>query len=170
MKVSLKQFLKILIVLFFFLFLFAACKKPEQYPIIPLIEFKSYQIQSSNGIDSNLVLTFSFKDGDGDIGFPDDDSVHKSIHVYYYKKKDGEFYLRVKPEDAFNFDVKLPMILNTGVKRPIKGDIEYSINISIDVPIIYQYDTVYVAFTLEDRAFNISNMITSPEIVLKRKL
>lgn len=170
MKVSLKQIFKIFTASIIFFILYSSCKKKEQYPIIPLIEFKDFIIQSSNGIDTTAVLIFSFKDGDGDLGFPDDDTVNKSIHVWYYKKKDGVFLLRVKPEDVFNFDVKLPMFLNSGVKRPLKGEIEYSINISMDVPITSTYDTIYIAFTLVDRALNVSNKISTPEIVLRRKL
>ncbi len=169
MKLYLKLLITVLINLFIFVLVLSSCKKQEQYPIVPLIEFKDYIIESGNGIDTAIVLIFSFKDGDGDLGFPDEDSVSKSIHVYYYKKKDGVFILRVKPEDLANFDVKLPMFLNTGVKRPLKGDIEYSINVSLDAPALYEFDTIKVEFTLVDRASNVSNLISTPEIIIRKK-
>jgi hypothetical protein len=170
MKLPIKQFINLLVTILLFLFLFSSCQKKEQYPIIPVIEFKDYKvIQKSDTLDSTIAITFSFKDGDGDIGYPDGDSTHTSILVYYYKKKKGAFFLHIDPTNPdTNFNANLPMILAPGVKRPIKGDIEYSIDIWSD-PIISKYDTVYVAFTLLDRALNVSNMIKTPEIVLKRK-
>jgi len=161
----------VFVILFFILFIvYSSCRKKEVYPIIPYIEFKDYFIKSSGGIDSSIMFIFTYKDGDGDIGYPDEDMEHKSVFVYYYKKNNGVYYLRIDPEDSVNnFNVKLPMLLNSGSKRPIKGEIEYSIDISLDVPVLFQYDTVYVEFYLMDRALNKSNTIASPEIVLKRK-
>ncbi len=170
MKQPLKQIINIFLTLFILIFFFSSCQKKEVYPIIPEIELKDFIVkQNTDTLDSCIVFHISFKDGDGDIGFPDNDTANKSIHVYYYKKINGVFKLKVKPEDLFNFDVKIPMILPTGVKRAIKGDIEYSIDTYLDLPIVSKYDTVYFAFTLVDRVLNISNMIETPQIVLKRE-
>jgi len=151
-------------------FFISSCQKKEVYPIIPIIEFKDYSIIRENGVDVKVVPSFSFKDGDGDIGYPDGDSINMSVFVYYYKKKGGVFYLKFKPDSSKNFNVKLPMILNDGIKRPIKGDIDYLIDLSFDPPSLSKTDTIYFEFYLQDRALNKSNLIASPIIVLKKRL
>jgi len=162
MQISIKQIIYISITTGIISLLSFSCQKKEVYPLTPIIEFKDYSIIRRNGIDSNIVISFSFKDGDGDIGYSDDDK-NMSVFVYYYKKKDGAFCF------SNNFNVKLPMILPDGVKRPIKGDIDYLINIYYDLS-LSKNDTVYVEFYLQDRALNKSNLIASPEIVLKKRL
>jgi len=168
MQISIKQIIYISITTGIISLLSFSCQKKEVYPLTPIIEFKDYSIIRRNGIDSNIVISFSFKDGDGDIGYSDDDK-NMSVFVYYYKKKGGVFNLTVNPDSSNNFNVKLPMILPDGVKRPIKGDIDYLINIYYDLS-LSKNDTVYVEFYLQDRALNKSNLIASPEIVLKKRL
>jgi hypothetical protein len=162
---------KLFVLLMIIAGLYSSCKKQEQYPITPVIEFKDYiLLKSKDTLDSIVVFTLSFKDGDGDIGYPDEDSTNKSIFVYYYKKIGGVFKLLISPDMSqdSNFNAKIPMILSPGVKRPLKGEIDYSIDITKDPP-KFKYDTIYVKFYLMDRALNMSNKVSSPEIVLQRK-
>ncbi|MDE0470688.1 MAG: hypothetical protein OXH57_02010 [Ekhidna sp.] len=52
---------------------FTSCYKEEQFSATPRIEFKNIEfIDSSTNVDS-LNLTFSFEDGDANIGFPEND-------------------------------------------------------------------------------------------------
>ena len=47
-----------------------ACRKPEEYPVIPAIEYKSlYLSKDDQGYDQSVFVTISFTDGDGDIGY-----------------------------------------------------------------------------------------------------
>jgi hypothetical protein len=56
---------------------FQFCVKPPDYPDEPVIDFKTLSkntmYQATFGQDS-VVITFSFTDGDGDLGFQDDQS------------------------------------------------------------------------------------------------
>ena len=52
---------------------FTSCYEEEQFPATPRIEFKNIKfIDSSTNVDS-LNLTFSFEDGDANLGFPEND-------------------------------------------------------------------------------------------------
>ncbi|HEY5823705.1 MAG TPA: hypothetical protein VIT44_05040 [Cyclobacteriaceae bacterium] len=55
-----------------------SCFNPPEYPIVPEIEFKSVKFvdtpdPAGQSIADTLVLSVDFKDGDGDIGFSDED-------------------------------------------------------------------------------------------------
>src|SRR5436190_23718041 len=56
--------------------LFAGCKRADEYPIEPVIDFKSLStIKDANGHDEEFggILEISFTDGDGDIGINDEE-------------------------------------------------------------------------------------------------
>ncbi len=53
------------------LILFSSCFEPEEFPETPRIEFESINYIERDGLDS-LILSFSFEDGDGDLGLNDD--------------------------------------------------------------------------------------------------
>ena len=51
------------------LVLSTGCKKANEYPIEPLISFKSLTTEKdAQGYDAHATLVISFTDGDGDIG------------------------------------------------------------------------------------------------------
>jgi len=55
-----------------------SCFNPPEYPIVPEIEFKSVKFidtpePAGQVVADTLVLSVDFKDGDGDIGFSDED-------------------------------------------------------------------------------------------------
>ncbi len=55
----------------FILSFLSSCFEEEQFPETPLIEFESLKYVDTEGLDS-LVLSFSFQDGDADLGLNDD--------------------------------------------------------------------------------------------------
>ncbi len=55
----------------FILILLSSCFEQEEFPDTPRIEFESLDYIETPGLDS-LVLSFSFEDGDGDLGLNDD--------------------------------------------------------------------------------------------------
>ena len=63
---------------FFFLLLvllLSTCKKKEIYPSVPSFAYKGVSFYMANdGTDSLMVLSFTFKDGDGDIGLNQQDT------------------------------------------------------------------------------------------------
>src|SRR6478736_220578 len=65
-----------------------SCFNPPEYPIVPEIEFKSIKFvdtpePAGQLVADTLVLSVDFKDGDGDIGFSDEDlNVSESTAKY----------------------------------------------------------------------------------------
>jgi hypothetical protein len=70
-----------------FLLFLCDCATPPDYPNEPVITFKSisrnYMKQNSNSLADSLLLTFSFTDGDGDLGSND------SVGVFIKDGRDG---------------------------------------------------------------------------------
>jgi hypothetical protein len=147
----------------FFLFL-SDCATPPNYPNEPVITFKSlsrnYMKQNSNSLADSLLLTFSFTDGDGDLGSDD------SVGVYIKDGRDG-------------FDkppYKIPYINPQGAGNGISGEISIRLNTTCctfangyppcsvvpNVP----YDTLTYQVYIRDRAGNESNVIETPQILL----
>lgn len=144
------------------------CVHPPNYPDEPVIEFKSLSknimYQSKFGQDS-VTITFSFTDGDGDLGFKDD---QESIFIL-----DGRDTFQ-KPS------YRIPYIEQQGAGNGISGEI------SIVVPTtccIYpqitgippcdtsssapqMLDTVFYLLKIKDRAGHVSNQIQTSPITL----
>src|SRR4051812_48389401 len=59
--------------IFFGILLLAACRKVDEYPNIPALSYKSVTF-SSNSLGQFFTLTATVTDGDGDIGYKDDES------------------------------------------------------------------------------------------------
>ncbi len=141
------------------------CVQPPDYPDEPVIEFMSLSKttlkQASLGADS-VVVTFSYTDGDGDLGFTDTSA---SIFI-------------VDGRDAFQKpSYRIPSVGTQGAGNGISGEI------SIIVPntcCIYPsssgvppcdtssfapqaFDTVFYIISIRDRSGHLSNAIqTSP--------
>lgn len=148
------------------LLVFQFCVKPPDYPDEPVITFESLSkttmLQSTYGQDS-VVITFSYTDGDGDLGFLDDGE--ESIFI-------------VDGRDTFQKpSYRIPYIEQQGAGNGISGEI------CIVVPTtccIYsdlflpcdtlnppqQIDTVFYWIRIKDRAGHLSNEIQTDPITL----
>ena len=142
------------------------CVKPPDYPNEPVITFESLSkdvmFQSTFGQDS-VVITFSFTDGDGDLGFQDDDE--ESIFII-----DGR--------DSFQKpSYRIPYIEQQGAGNGISGEIGIVVPTTcciyppplppcdtINAP--QQLDTVFYWIQIKDRAGNLSNQIKTDPITL----
>jgi len=139
-----------------------SCKKESSLPDVPQIEFKNLDKYASSfsGIDS-LVLTFSFEDGDGDIGTPSSDTITRDIYVTLFEKQNGVFTPIVFPDPSI-MTYRLPYLRPTGNNTSLKGDVVISyLGYLIGIP----NDTVRYDVYIKDRAGHISNTISSSEIV-----
>lgn len=143
-----------------------SCINAPDYPDEPIIEYvsmsKSTLTQSNLNIDS-LFLTFSFTDGDGDLGHEASDT---SRNIYIKDLRTGRF------QDRF----KSPYIPEEGIGNGITGDIQLLLfttcclfpdNIPpCSAPPQYPLDTVIYEISIRDRAGNFSNKITTEPIIL----
>jgi len=83
--------MKNLFIVFILGVIISGCSRPDTYPIIPALEFKSLQIVGSADTGFSIkkfILTTTFTDGDGDIGYyldrPNEAIFDDSTSDYYY--------------------------------------------------------------------------------------
>jgi hypothetical protein len=191
---TIKIFYKITL-LFFISSLFFACKKPPVYPETPSIEFQSVKNISYTRNEmkyDSLIITISFKDGDGDIGLEQKDTIRPfqriekflydsvktdsiigfepnffyfNYHATMYIKKNGVFELFPLPDPNLNYNGRIGMLNKSTRTGPIEGTIDYA-GIRIrqrNAP--NPLDTIMFEIQLVDRKLNISNKIRTSEII-----
>lgn len=159
------------ILIFLLIFTFS-CKKPQQYPTIPQISYKSYEIRDTIDLLDNVVkrgkLKFYVIDGDGDIGLSEADSIapynlgslyYHNLFLTMYEKIDGKFE---KVDLTVPLNYRIPYVVPQGQNKTLKADII----VDIDFPQVINYDTIKYDFFIFDRALNQSNIISSPEIII----
>lgn len=155
--------------LFFFLGIISgivACVADPGFPDEPVIEYinmsKNQMVQSDLSLDS-LLLRFSFTDGDGDIG---DDQRSFEQNVIVTDNRTGNLY------DGF----KLPTIPTQGASKGISGEVTLRIfttcclfpnNIPpCEAPEEFPTDTLTLSIQMIDRGDNVSNIITTEQIII----
>lgn len=138
----------------------SSCSDDETYPVTPVIAFKSLQkLVSITGNDS-LVLTFSFTDGDGDIGSAPADSFGRDVYAKLYELNNGVFQ---EANLGAPLSYRVPFLEPRGNNSSLKGDIL----INLDYNILRPNDTIYYKLFMEDRAGNKSNEITTSTIITR---
>jgi hypothetical protein len=174
-----------LAILFFASLFICSCKQSEIYPNIPEIKFKeAYVIYDNTNEASEIVLAFTYKDGDGDIGLNDGDTLPpynsdtlgdngSSLNRFYYNvlgdyyyKSDGQFFKPIIPStsDTIFRDVRVSNLTPEGKHKAIRGEIRITI-----FPVANFGDTVKIKTRLVDRALHISNEVETPELYLRKK-
>jgi hypothetical protein len=168
--------------------LLATCKENEIYPVVPSIKFKdAYVLFDVNGDDSLIVLTITYKDGDGDIGLEDADTMppfnfvgspsnpKKNINTYYnnmyidyYDYINGAYQPAITDlsNDTLRPSMRVPSLTPEGHHKAIRGDIEVRIFPSYAT---VSSDTVKLMVRIYDRALHESNIIETPDIYLYKR-
>ena len=150
---------------------FQFCVNPPNYPKEPVIEFKSIsKTQMFQDIDAlpadSIVLTFTYTDGDGDIGSMGADS---SSSLFFIDQRDNKTLVPA---------YRLPFIEPQGTGNGISGEISVRLGQTCcifigpggipqtceDVPTAK--DTVIYSVYIRDRAGHESNRILTPPITL----
>jgi hypothetical protein len=154
-----------------------SCSEKEDFPDIPHIKYESFvKIRNTQDIDEKGILEFSFTDGNGDIGLYSYDTVAPfdyNLFITYFEKQNGEFkeviltyFNKVTQEyDTINFNARIPIINSSGEDKAFKGKIEIELFIN---NYFSDYDTIRFDAYIKDRALNKSNVISTPEIVVKK--
>jgi hypothetical protein len=139
-----------------------SCSEKEEYPVIPQIEFEGMiKLFNSNlNLYDRGVLRISFKDGDGDIGLRESETLPPydyNFFVKYYELQNGT-EVHVVIADSNEFNARIPVLTPDGPIKAIKGEIE-------DTLFIYNFqsgfDTIKFDAYLLDRALNKSNTIST---------
>jgi hypothetical protein len=159
-------------VILFGLILMASCRKIEHSPAIPSIEFTSFTVfDTLDPLGNNSKggrLRFKFEDGDGDLGLNSPtantpDSTNLFITLF---RKEGGTMVQVPGLDPLlpYAAYRIPYMERLGQNKILKG--------TISVAMIYQSyspgDTIKYDFYITDRALNISNVVSTNEIVVSK--
>lgn len=145
--------------------LLIGCTNPPDYPIEPKIEFLSLTkdtLRRGAGTEDTTFVTFSFTDGDGDIG--SDDSLQLNV-------KDNRIST-ITP-------LKIPFVPELGASNGIKGEITARLFTTCCIfpdPLLdpcndemasYPYDQVIYDIYITDRAGHQSNTIQVDPIFIQ---
>ncbi len=140
-----------------------------EYPDEPVIDYQSFNlfitIDQLNNKTLIGELSFSFTDGDGNIGLhplPDTmgltlpDTMIYNFFLQLYDLQ-GYEYVEVPKEEGGVLKYRIPYLDN----QPLSG----TLDLEISYPVIV-HDTIYYTFYIMDREFNRSNTDTTDVIVL----
>lgn len=166
-----KLFTPTLLLLLFALGATQFCVKPPDYPKEPVIEFIGLSknvLQQGKAKGDSLNISFSYTDGDGDLGFPKTDPT-------------ASVFVRDDRDSFSKFEYQLPYVEPQGASNGISGEISILIptsccifttdqgfKLACDlVPDTFLYDTLYYYIKIRDRAGHMSNEIKAGPIALK---
>lgn len=145
----------------------AACRKFNAFDPIPLIEYKSHDFRKSQPLGLHMLyLEMTFRDGDGDIGLDESDTLppfdrsspfFHNLWIDLYTVRNGQAI------DTFNFNARIPNITPAGQVKSLEGEIQYE----IPVDGLAEGDTIRIGIQLVDRALNISPRAFSPDLIVK---
>lgn len=150
---------------------FGSCRKIEQLPAEPSIEFQNFTVFDTNDILGNYwkagKLRFYFKDGDGDLGLKVAESGEADTTNLFFTlfRKTGGVMVQVPDNDILKpSSYRIPYMERTGQNKILKG--------TIDITFLYLFydpadtDTLKYDFQIKDRADHFSNIESTCEIPL----
>lgn len=146
------------------------CVKPPDYPKEPVIEFMGLSktvLKQGKSKGDSLSISFSYTDGDGDLGFPKTDPT-------------TSVFVRDDRDSFSKFQYQLPYVEPQGAGNGISGEISIVVPTSCCifvtpdgtplacdlVPSTFLYDTLYYFIKIRDRAGHMSNEIKAGPIIL----
>lgn len=146
-----------------------SCRKIEQVPSVPHIEFRSFAVFDTIDILGNKAkggrLKFYFEDGDGDLGLDtpgNSQSDTTNLFFTLFRKKGGNIVAAPSNDPLKPSSYRIPFMERLGVNKILKG--------TISVTFLYLFnspgDTIKYDFYLKDRAMNESNVASTSEIAL----
>jgi hypothetical protein len=168
MKKFIGYLFSILFILFFFI---TGCLKKENFSEIPAIQFVGFTEVFDTGLYAvRGIITISFQDGNGDIGLNAGDTLppYDKAGKYYYnfvvtylEKRNGTYdTVLLDPP----FSARIPVLTPDDPNKAIKGVINDTVVLN-PKPV---YDTVRFTVMIYDRALHPSNIVSTPEIILKK--
>jgi hypothetical protein len=127
-----------------------SCKKEEDEPVAPVIEFISLSAAQVVQFEETLLITFSYEDEQGDLGETDPD-------MYSLSVKDA----RLENADWYHIPPMTPELQSLHIKG----------NFTVEIPPLFllgngQQETTTFKLQVTDRAGNKSNEIITPEVLI----
>jgi len=155
----------------------SSCLEEEDFPIEPLIEFSTFvKLDDGLGYDNRGVLEITYKDGDGDIGLLDSDTIPPydyNLFINYFEMQNGEFkqvFITVyntdtEQDDTISFNARIPILTPDGVNKSISGIIQDTLFINNYAS---DFDTIKFECWIMDRALHESNHVFTPPIIINK--
>lgn len=165
-----------------------ACKREEDFSRIPEIKFERFELYKNDaGKDTTVDFVFSLTDGDGDIGFKDNEVDGScgadNFNLYLlYEEKNGSTYRPKKlwlqvteitpacdtlvyfDSVQIAFNQRMQYIEPAGNSKGIEAEVRYRMDLTS--ALILLSPSGRFDFYIRDRANNKSNRIFSDDLVL----
>jgi len=141
-----------------------SCEPQEEFPDEPTVSFKDFSFSDTVLLGNTVkrgTLTFSFTDGDGDIGF---DTVQPRQNTIFMTKHKMENNVFTQMDLLVDLNYFVERIYNDDGRKAISGDIK--------IEELNEYansfgDTIMYKFYIVDRAGNKSNTDSTGMIIVK---
>lgn len=166
-----KLFMKYLIIILLSAFALSSCKKPDEFPVIPAVTYKSiYSSRNAQGYDDKLTVLLDFTDGDGDVGYKDpglNDPIFDDPNSQYYNNYVANLFqykngVWISYPTILPLGGRLPFLTPETKNKSIKGEIACD----FDVPLQATQDTFRLEVFIYDRALHQSNKVNTDAIIL----
>ena len=163
----------------------SACQKPVEYPIEPKIAYAgfTYLMNPDSTFSGEGVISFSYTDGDGDLGLDDADTLppfgFNDAHYYnmvvdYLKCDNGEFVktpllswnAQTQSYDTVSFNARFKRLRDSEEPKAISGTMDYKLTVQNPFS---PNDTVKFEIRILDRALHESNVIQTEPIFTGRR-
>ena len=163
----------------------SACQKPVEYPIEPKIAYEgfTYLMNPDSTFSGEGVISFSYTDGDGDLGLDDADTLppfgFNDAHYYnmvvdYMKCVNGEFVktpllswnAQTQSYDTVSFNARFKRLRDSEEPKAISGTMDYKLTVQNPFS---PNDTVKFEIRILDRALHESNVIQTEPIFTGRR-
>ncbi len=153
--------------------MFTGCRNIPKFSETPKIQFKDIRkvtyFNADQLIDADsIILGIHFEDGDGDLGFPEDQRGEDNLDylVDVYRQTGGVFNLVTFPSGV-TFNGHIPLLAPVSTPGPIEGEIYYNMifNYSTDQP---SDDTLKFVVKIKDRKGNYSNTEESAPVIIRK--
>jgi hypothetical protein len=170
-----------MIALAFLAVLFASCQSEVEYPVEPRISYEgfTYLFYADSTFSGEGILSFSYTDGDGDLGLDDSDTLppfgpndtyYYNMIVDYMKCVNGEFVKmpllswnqQTQSYDTVSFNARFHRLRDTDEPKAISGMMDYTIPIQNPLS---PNDTIKFEIHILDRAMHESNVIQTEAII-----
>lgn len=159
---------RILFLLFISIIIWASCTKKayNYYPVEPQIYYKSLTPNAIDFNDTNAAvnITFTFNDGDGDLGYDETETAH---NIYLKDSRDT-----TSADTTFGYP--FPYIADN--MRPKNGSLQGNVVVTLQRPYFsprdslhfaLHGDTLFYKIYVQDKAGHKSNVITTDPIYIK---
>ena len=160
----------------------ASCRKFEEYPPEPYIEFRDFalMVNQQTGVPEKGVLRIYYRDGDGDLGLEQGDTLppfeasgnyYYTLIITYFEIQNGvqtavplvSWNNATQQYDTLTLSARMPLLLPKNQKKSIQGIIDYELFVYNPLS---DFDTILLSVQVVDRSLNLSNEVFTPPIII----